>query len=170
MLDAWRKFRSFPAAKRRLFYEAAVALVQYRVGVRFFSVQRYLDELDAKPGKTDGKPDENQQPLVDDIAWAVASAANHLPGQYVCLPRALAAMRLLARRKIPCTFHLGATMIEEKMKAHAWLSCGGRIITGERGAGEYQELGVFSIHSPSDQPATRPLEPIPTRAVPEESS
>ena len=71
--------------------------------------------------------DENR--IADDVGWAVAAAARHLPWRPVCLPQALAARWLLQRRKVRSTLYLGIASAQARA-AHAWVRVGPLVVTG----------------------------------------
>jgi hypothetical protein len=61
---------------------------------------------------------------------AVTTAARNVPWNAVCLPQAMAAKSMLARRGVASSLHLGAGIgADGKLVAHAWLSVGGAGIT-----------------------------------------
>lgn len=81
------------------------------------------------------------------VGRTVRSAAAWTPWESACLPQAVAAKWMLKRRRIPATVYLGVMKDEtkpEKMAAHAWLRCGGLILTG---AGGHQRFTVVSTFS-----------------------
>ena len=76
-------------------------------------------------------------------------AAGNLPFDAVCLPRAIAARWMLARRGIASELHLGARASQDEGKPielHAWLSCGELDITGGR-----QRRGFTAFGRPSER-------------------
>ena len=57
------------------------------------------------------------------MGWAIPALARRLPWSSTCLVRALAGARLLRRRDVPVTLHLGARSAGNgTLLAHAWLS------------------------------------------------
>ncbi len=81
------------------------------------------------------------------IGQAVRSAANNTPWQSVCLPQAVAAQWMLKRRKISATLYLGVAKADAKpgqLAAHAWLRCGGTILTGGAGHRQFTVVAAFS--------------------------
>lgn len=69
--------------------------------------------------------------LVADVGWAVAAAARHLPLEMVCLPRALAARIMLARRGVASVLSFGIPADRNRGgPSHAWLSVGAQEVTG----------------------------------------
>ena len=68
------------------------------------------------------------------VARAVAQAAARLPFECKCLPRAMAALWMLQRRKIPAVLVFGVAEAGARGgldDLHAWVSCGGQVIVGE---------------------------------------
>lgn len=61
----------------------------------------------------------------------------------VCLDQALAAAIVFRLLKIPFRFHLGL-MRQDKLKAHAWISCGELIVTGRHNKNQFSEISVFA--------------------------
>jgi len=86
------------------------------------------------------------------ISWAVAIASRNLPGEYACLPQALAAQIMLKRRGIPTTLYLGAAFKPSKdaLKAHAWIRAGNVIVTGAPQHLDYRVVASFSPLPKSD--------------------
>lgn len=81
---------------------------------------------------------------MDEIVWAVNTAANLLPIEVVCLPRALAAKFLM--RKVPSvTLEIGIEIGSTKeFEAHAWVERNGKIIIGDWSDSVfYQRLWVW---------------------------
>ena len=65
------------------------------------------------------------------IGWAVTRAARHVPFGAVCLPQAMAAKVMLARRGIASVMHFGTMRGETlSLSAHAWLDATGVEVTG----------------------------------------
>jgi hypothetical protein len=81
---------------------------------------------------------------VKQITWAVNTAANVLPLELLCLPRALAAKYLL--RQVPfLTLEIGIEINPRNgFEAHAWVERNGQIIIGDwSDAVSYQRLWVW---------------------------
>jgi hypothetical protein len=63
------------------------------------------------------------------VRTAVAVAARNVPRNAVCLPQAMAAKAMPARRGRGSSFHLGAGFdTRGKLTAHAWLVAGGKVV------------------------------------------
>ncbi|NIK76076.1 hypothetical protein FHS15_001183 [Paenibacillus castaneae] len=64
-----------------------------------------------------------------------------------CLVRAIAAMRMLEKRKIDSTLYLGtAKDASGKLIAHAWLRSGALYITGAEEMNGFTITGMFAKH------------------------
>ncbi len=77
------------------------------------------------------------------ICYAVSRIA-HWPVRWaVCLPQALAAHWMLARRAIPSQIQFGVSSRSGALSSHAWLVCAGRHVLGHRAGLTYQPVFAF---------------------------
>ena len=84
------------------------------------------------------------QSEIDRIVWAIDTAANLLPFELLCLPRALGAKYLL--RRVPAiTLEIGIEINSAKrFEAHAWIERNGDIVIGQWPATvSYRRLWVW---------------------------
>jgi hypothetical protein len=82
--------------------------------------------------------------LLLSVRKAVTTAARNVPWNAVCLPQAMAAKAMLARRGCGSSFHLGADFdAQGKLIAHAWLVAGGTIVVGAAGIAGVTPLARF---------------------------
>jgi len=78
------------------------------------------------------------------IAWSVATSARRLPGTTTCLAQSLAAQALLLRRSVGGEIHLGVGKDDDhQLGAHAWLTSGDAVITGEDEAEDFSTIATF---------------------------
>ena len=78
------------------------------------------------------------------VRQAVTTAARNVPWNAVCLPQAMAAKAMLARRGCGSAFHLGADFnAQGKLIAHAWLVAGGTVVVGAAGIPAVTPLARF---------------------------
>jgi hypothetical protein len=78
------------------------------------------------------------------VGKAVTTAAHNVPWNAVCLPQAMAAKAMLARRGNGSSFHLGAGFDEQgKLIAHAWLVVRGTVVVGAAGISGVTPLARF---------------------------
>jgi len=67
------------------------------------------------------------------VAWAVRATSQYVPWAGTCLVRSLAAHALLQRRGHTAEFCLGVTRGSDgQFHAHAWVTCAGHVLIGER--------------------------------------
>jgi hypothetical protein len=125
--------------QRLLLLEAALLLGAARlvlVTVPFARIAPWLQRAPDSP--------EPDTATVLDVRQAVTVAARNVPWNAVCLPQAMAAKAMLARRGQGSALHLGAGKAEAGgFMAHAWLVAGGEIVIGEAGAQAVTPLTRF---------------------------
>jgi len=79
-----------------------------------------------------------------EISKAVRWMSKHTLWESKCLVQAIAAMKMLERRKIESTLYLGTGKDDNgKMIAHAWLRSGSRIITGAEMMKRFTVVAIF---------------------------
>jgi hypothetical protein len=123
------QFARLPAGDRVLLVEASVALSVAGLRLRVSPFARIAERLGRHMAETADTEDSVKVATARRIRWAVETSARHLPWKPVCLPQALAAKRMLARRGIPSTLYLGVDSARQ-LDAHAWVRVGRVIVTG----------------------------------------
>jgi hypothetical protein len=121
-------WQGLPPTEKGVFLRAALTLVFIKLGLAmlpfatFRKVFHYLTKSSHKK--------ELSQAEIARTVWAVDTAANLLPFNLLCLPRALATKYLL--RKLPAvTLEIGIEVNPAKQfEAHAWVEKNGTIIIG----------------------------------------
>jgi len=132
-----RKFMGLPAADRRLFVSAAIALVKARLMVTLVPVRKILRPVTPRTAAISADLDAAR------IGWAVETAAHFVPSAKNCLVRAIAGRELLARHGLASEIRLGIGKTSaDRLSGHAWLECGQRIITGE---GEHLDFAAMPV-------------------------
>ena len=84
--------------------------------------------------------------LARTVGWAVACSARKLPFSTACLHQAIAAKRMLNRRRVATVLYLGASRqngLAEPLAAHAWLEAAGAEVTGYPIAREFVAIASF---------------------------
>ena len=138
-----RKFRTFflfmSPTERRLVGEATVMLALARLVVLTVPFRFLASWLRRRPETA-----SCDTHLLRAVGKAVTVAARNVPWNAVCLPQALAAKAMLARRGCGSALHLGATFDPKgKLIAHAWLVAGGQIVVGAAGIAGMSPLARF---------------------------
>lgn len=85
----------------------------------------------------------SEPPIIPHICHAVSRMANFPIPWAVCLPQALAAHWMLARRAIPSHIRFGVRTAPGTLAAHAWLVCNGRQILGHRAGLAFKPIFEF---------------------------
>ena len=127
-VQQWQRFRALDGAGRWLIIEAVTLMVIIQAGFRLLSyamLRRGLDNLKALRAGSRHSPSR--------IGWAVTAAGRRLPGR-TCLSEALAADVMLCRHGYSPVVRFGIRKTDRRSatpEAHAWVECGGKIVTGE---------------------------------------
>ncbi len=82
------------------------------------------------------------------VGWAVNKISQFTPWESKCLVQSISAQIVLRLIKIPYTLYLGLAKDESnKLVAHAWLRCGGLIVTGGREKERFIAVAQFARFS-----------------------
>jgi hypothetical protein len=137
-----RKLRTFLAmsgADRWLVCEAIVMLGLARLIVITVHFRFMAPQLSRAP-----ETDACDEALLLSVRKAVTTAARNVPWNAVCLPQAMAAKAMLARRGCGSSFYFGADFDGQgKLIAHAWLVAGGAVVVGAGGIAGVTPLARF---------------------------
>jgi hypothetical protein len=133
-----RRFLQMPNRQRVLLLEAALFLGLARLALLALPFGRIAPWLQRSPDSGAG-----DTATVLAVGQAVTIAARNVPWNAVCLPQAMAAKAMLARRGQGSALHLGAARAGDGLTAHAWLVVGGEVVVGEAGIAEVAPLARF---------------------------
>jgi hypothetical protein len=137
-----RKLQAFlgmPGSTRLLVCEAILTLALARLIVLTVPFRLLAPWLSRAPQTT-----SSDKALLLRVRAALTVAARNVPWSAVCLPQAMAAKAMLARRGCGSSFHLGANYnAQGKLIAHAWLVAGGTVVVGAAGIGGVTPLARF---------------------------
>ena len=132
-------FLTLPGADRALIGEAALLLGLARLLVLTTPFRLLARGLAWAPGR-----DAADVVLLGRVRRAVTTAARNVPWNAVCLPQAMAAKAMLARRGCGSSLRLGAGFDGNgKLIAHAWLVVGGTVVVGGAGISGVTPLTSF---------------------------
>lgn len=137
-----KKFFRLADAQRSTVLKAVVLLTLFSLVRRWFPFpghQKLLETPNCEP------PRESLTEAEDLVKWAVRAAASRLPWKPNCLPRALTGQYLLAELGQRTELCLGARLLGEQIRLHAWLECRGLILLGERARKDCQEIGRWTL-------------------------
>jgi Transglutaminase-like superfamily len=137
-----RKLKTFLAmrsADQLLVCEAAAMLALARLIVLTVPFRYVVPWLSRAPGTN-----SCDKVLPPSVRKAVTTGARNVPWNAACLPQAIAAKAMLARRGCGSTLHLGATMDQNgTLIAHAWLVSGAEVVTGAASIPSMSPLAHF---------------------------
>ncbi len=133
-----RRFLQMSHCQRLMLIEAALFLGLARLALLTVPFGRIASWLRRSP---DTAPYDAATVLA--VGDAVTIAARNVPWNAVCLPQAMAAKAMLARRGQGSALHLGAAMASDRLTAHAWLVAGGEVVVGEAGIADVAPLARF---------------------------
>ena len=134
------KFLALPHADRGCLIEAGFWLGIARLAILVLPFRWVAPRLGRHMARSPEEAGSAPAELLDLISWAVATASRHLPWECLCLAQAMAGKAMLKRHGVPSTLYLGLVKSDEtQIRAHAWLRCGERILTGR------QEMSGFTV-------------------------
>jgi hypothetical protein len=133
------RFLHMTARQRALLIEAVLLLAVARLAIVALPFRRIAPWLQRAPQSSGC-----DAATVQAVRQAVTAAARNVPWDAVCLPQAMAAKAMLARRGQASALHLGAGKADGGgLMAHAWLIAGGEIVVGEAGIAGVTPLARF---------------------------
>jgi hypothetical protein len=142
-LQTYRKrWRALRSEEKLLLFKASASLLLIKAGLLllpFTTFRKFYNRFTTPKDKL-----EVSKRYIDTTVWAVKSAADHLPFELLCLPRALATKYLL--RHVPAlTLEIGVEITAAKVfEAHAWVEKNGSVIIGDwPETVSYQRLWVW---------------------------
>ncbi|WP_426870050.1 lasso peptide biosynthesis B2 protein [Jeotgalibacillus proteolyticus] len=99
--------------------------------------------------ETSFEPEPANKRVLASVSQSVNLMSKYTFWESQCLVKAIAAMRMLEKRKIESTLYLGTGRDEHgKLAAHAWLRSGPYYITGSEGMEKYTVVGKFAKRIP----------------------
>jgi hypothetical protein len=145
-LSSIRRWRRLPTWRRQLLAEATAELVRASLLLTVVPSRRTVSLLGTPAGLTGDPPvpptaDELGQ--AGEIGRAIGGAAGVLPWHPSCLRQAVAARRMLDRRRIPNALHLGVLDASHDA-AHAWVRVGEQVVVGGRRTRTFTTVGMFA--------------------------
>ena len=139
-----RKFLRQPAGRRKLLLEAYLYLICARLMLLLLSFRqmtRFFNRSSSENGSREGS---ERARLRQDVRWAIARAAEYLPGETACFPRGIAAQAMLRRRGCNATLYYGAaTLPQIGLTAHVWVQDGTEGVVGHQVAQNYTVIAHF---------------------------
>ncbi|MCF8477802.1 MAG: lasso peptide biosynthesis B2 protein [Pseudolabrys sp.] len=150
-----RRFAQAGRRRRALVVEAVCLLLLARLALVLIPFPRLAHRLgtfvapdEARAVAAGMQRSQELARLAEDVGWAVTRSARYLPFKAVCLPQAIAARMMLARRGVGSVLHFGAANVRtsrphKPLDAHAWLDAAGVKVTGYPAALRFSEIACF---------------------------
>ncbi|MFC0213215.1 lasso peptide biosynthesis B2 protein [Paenibacillus chartarius] len=142
----WRHISGFWKLKpgtKLLLFEAFVALGWARIR-KAMPFSRIAPSLGESMLETSQTADPSQVRTIIQISQAVRLMSRYTLWESKCLVMAMAAMKMLERRRIESTLYLGTGKDEAgKMIAHAWLRSGEFTLTGAEEMHRFTVIAIF---------------------------
>lgn len=127
-----------------IFIEAFILLGWARI-LKNLSFSKVVPLLGEQMKETPYDIDSSNKKNLVNISQAINIMSRYTFWESQCLVKAIAAMRMLERRKIESTIYLGTAKDEKgKMIAHAWLRSGPYYITGAEGMEKFVIVSKFA--------------------------
>ncbi len=145
MLPKLNKFLRLDIASQRLILRAWWWLGIYRLALKSRPLSSLLTDLRESGTELQlAGFSAAQLEQARKTGLAISRAATATPWRSSCLVQSLVARRMLQQKGIPGTLYFGVRKTAENephnLKAHAWLTCGGEVVSGSSGYQQYQVL------------------------------
>ncbi|PPA69467.1 stage V sporulation protein S [Jeotgalibacillus proteolyticus] len=137
-------FLSFSLAQKKLLIESYsyLAWARYLKSIPFSKV---VPSLGAVMQETALETDPANKKTLGEISQAIHLASKYTFFESQCLVKAIAAMKMLEKRKIESTLYLGTARDEDgQLIAHAWIRSGPFYITGSEGMERFTVVSKFA--------------------------
>lgn len=133
--------RKLSFAEVRLIPEVLTNLFKARILVSFRPSRGWMPKVSSGPFVPHNPDKLNEARLISGV---INGLSRRTPWSSTCLVKALAAHKMLQKRKIDHTIHIGVSRaIPEIFKAHAWLSVGDDILMGGENLQGFHEISGF---------------------------
>lgn len=135
---------SLDAKTMLLFIEAYIYLGWARL-LLLIPFSKVAPSLGAQMEETTNTMNQMNTATLSKVHDAIQIMSRHTFWESKCLVKAIAALKMLEKRRIESTLYLGTGRDESgKMVAHAWLRSGPYYITGADGMERYAVVGKFA--------------------------
>jgi hypothetical protein len=125
--------------RRKFVLEAAVSLTIARLALLLLPA-KWVFAWAARPPRSVQRFRESE---IEWVSWAIDRVGSSFFFGAICLPRALAAQRMIRRRGILSHLCLGVSRKNDTIIAHAWIEIGGEVIVGAAGKDDFIKIAEF---------------------------
>ena len=130
-----------PTNDKILIIQLLLRLLYCSVIIKIRSFKKLAPKIGIEGVEVSEEDDKTHELYLRKVAYFTVRVAKYIPWPCLCLAQAIAVKGLLEKKGIPSTMYLGLNKVGSEMKAHAWLRCGSRIVTGKSG---YESFSVIS--------------------------
>jgi hypothetical protein len=139
-----KMFLSYDRQTKFLFLEAFILLGWARI-LKSVPFSRVAPTLGNQMNETSFNIVESNQRILLSVSQAINIISKYTFWESKCLVKAIAAMKMLERRKIESTIYLGTAKDETgKLIAHAWIRSGPFYITGFEVMNKFTVVNKFA--------------------------
>lgn len=142
---ALERLIAMSSGRRLLLLETPVALGLAVLRVRILPFRLFARRLGQHGRIASNSLTHAQKELARDVEWLIGAYCRRLLVTPTCLEQAAAAKALLTRHGVPATVYIGVAQPSALgvVNAHAWLTCGKRVVTGRSAENNFQPIVWF---------------------------
>jgi hypothetical protein len=137
------KFLELSSPDKRIFLKALLVVGLMRWGVSWFSCVRFRRMAKRVPLGAARPEAMDEGAWIRRVRWAVTAAGRFIPGARNCLVQALAVETILNPGGASCLRIGVAHAADNRLRAHAWVEKGSRILGENDRGGVYIPVPVF---------------------------
>lgn len=142
-----RTFLSLNWKMKKLLFECYLYLGWARI-LKIISFSKVAPTLGIQMEETTFALNSTNKEMLSNISQTIHIVSRYTFWESQCLVKAIAAMKMLERRRIESTLYLGTTKDEKgKLVAHAWLRSGPFYLTGFEGMDKFTVVSKFAKKS-----------------------
>lgn len=145
MYSKLRKFINLKFGDKFLMLITGILSIYFSLIVFIFPFKFIASLLGAKSKVLSNDMGESQFQKVRRVEKSISRLSRHFPIKIKCLPKAMTAKFVLKMYGVDSTIYIGVSLEKSKsFHAHAWLVCGGIIVSGKEEVGQFKPLVFFS--------------------------
>lgn len=142
-----RTFLSLNWKMKKLLFECYLYLGWARI-LKIISFSKVAPTLGIQMEETTFALNSTNKEMLSNISQTIHIVSRYTFWESQCLVKAIAAMKMLERRRIESTLYLGTTKDEKgELVAHAWLRSGPFYLTGFEGMDKFTVVSKFAKKS-----------------------
>ncbi len=145
MCSKFRKFINLNFGDKFLLFITGMLSLYFSLIVLAFPFKFIVSILGTKAKVLSNELSLPEIQKVKRVEKCISRLSRHFPVKIKCLPKAMAAKYILKRYGLESTLYIGVSLEKAKsFHAHAWLVCGGIIVSGKEEVDQFKSLVFFS--------------------------